>query len=157
MSTNPYMVEKVYASGGTVDGSFIETPQYKDRGGWVNGIRLPVCGVVVEIDTKGVVIREPKMIQKLMGHYNNGFDGYEWIADEVSAEHYKLRKLVCSKHANDPEKITIDITGANDEEKQKALDRIRSEFEERRKTALEFKKFLESLSPNERMNEYVLK
>jgi hypothetical protein len=157
MSTNPYMVEKVYASGGRVEGNFIETPRYVDRGGQENGIVLPVCGVVLEVDTEGLDIREPKMVPALIGHYNNGFEGYEWIADEIPPEHYKLRSLVFSTHPNDREKITIDVMEATEEEKQEALDRIRTEYGKKREQALEYKAFLEGLEPKDRMNEFVLK
>lgn len=157
MSTNSYMVEKVYASGGKVEGTFIETPRFIKNAGQENGISLPVCGVVVEIDTKGLAIREPKMIPALMGHYNNGFDGFEWIADMIPPESYKLHKLVLSTHSNDGEKLTIDVNGKNDEEVQKAIDRIRAEFARKKEEALKYKAFLEGISPTERMNEFLLK
>lgn len=157
MSTNPDMVETVYASGGRVEGNHIITPRYNDRGGQSNLVVLPVCGVVLEIDTKELDIREPKMIPALIGHYNNGFEGYEWIADEITPQHYKLKKLVFSTHPNDKDRKVIDVTEASDEEKQEVIKKIRAEFEKRQEEALKFKGFLEGLDPKDRMNEFVLK
>lgn len=156
MSTNAYMVEKVYASGGKVEGTFIETPRYINNGGVDNGIRLPVCGVVLEINTKELDIREPKMIPALIGHYNNGFEGFEWIADEVPPGNYKVSKLILSTHSNDAEKLTIDVANKSDEEDQIVIDRIRTEFTRKKEEALKYKEFLESLAPSERMNEFLL-
>lgn len=154
MSTNQGMVEKVYACGS--NDNFLKTPRFVRRGGQEVGVVLPTCGLVLEIDTVDLDIREPRMIPALIGHYNNGYEGYEWIADEVPPEHYKLLKLVLSTHPNDKDKVTIDVTDATAEELHEAINKVRSEYEIRRNEALEYKKFLESLTGAERMNDFIL-
>ncbi|MFZ3301359.1 MAG: hypothetical protein WA152_01445 [Microgenomates group bacterium] len=157
MSTNLTMVEKVYASKGRVENAFVKTPRHYKDGGQVTGIDLPVCGLVIEVDTKKLEIREPKILPKWMGHYNNGFEGSEWIADEVPADNYKILKLVLSTHPNDSEKITIDVSDFNDEQKLEAINSIQAEFRRKKEEALEYKAFLENVDSSVRMNELTLK
>ena len=156
MSTNPTMVEQVYAHGGKLAGLSIPVARYKDRqGGMHMGIQLPSCGVVCEIDTTGLSIREPKMIQALEGHYNNGFQGHEWIADNIPPDHYKIRKLTLSDHPHDKRQIIIDVEHSTPEALDDAIERIQQEFKQREREARIFKEFMDSLSDHERFNSYI--
>lgn len=158
MSTNSYMVEKVYASGGRAEGCFVQTERYVDAGGSQSvGVELPACGIVIEVDTASLPIREPKMIPALQGHYNNGFQGYEWIADEIPTDHYRVTRLLLSTHSNDSKKLTIDVSEMTEEELKNAIVTIQIEFAKAKNEALKFKAFLETLTPQQRMNGYLLK
>lgn len=158
MSTNSLMVEKVYASGGQVEGCFIQTERYIDSSGsHAMGVNLPTCGVVIEVDTVGLAIREPKMIPALQGHYNNGYEGYEWIADEIQPSNYRVIKLVFAKHPNDSQRVVVDVASMDESELQKVIEAIQERFQKAKSEALAFKQFLETLSPQQRMNGYTLK
>lgn len=64
MSTNPHMVEAAYAKGG--GGSIhIEVPKYHDGYTIVNHIKLPSCGIMVEVDTAGLEIRPPNCCRRI--------------------------------------------------------------------------------------------
>ena len=43
---------------------------------------LPAIGVLTEIDTEGLSIKEPYISPTLAGHYNNGYQGKEYISTE---------------------------------------------------------------------------
>jgi len=151
MSTNASMVETAYATGG--EGiSHIQVPTYNNEGVVENRITLPSCGVIVEVTTEGLDIRAPKITGALQGVYNNGFQGDEWIADEISPEFYKVKKLILSRWANDTEEFSIVIEDASETSLQVAIDRIKIEFEKRLREAEKFKVFLESLNETQRRN-----
>ena len=153
MSTNSTMVESAY----THSRVSITVPRYNDRGGITNFITLPACGIVVEVDTSNLAVRPPKITKTLQGVYNNGFQGDEWIADTVPKEAYRVTKLMLSAHANDVNKVVLDINGFNDEQMLEAINTIKNEFSNRKQEALKFKTFLESLPERERLNEFFLK
>jgi vacuolar-type H+-ATPase subunit H len=46
-------------------------------------VGMPAIGVLMEIDTSGLDIKEPYINPVLKGHYNNGYEGKEWISTEV--------------------------------------------------------------------------
>lgn len=158
MSTNSLMVEKVYASGGQVDGCFVQTERHIDSAGSHSmGVSLPVCGIVIEVDTTNLAIREPKMIPALQGHYNNGYQGYEWIADEIQPSNYRVIKLVYARHPNDSQRVVVDVASMDEAELQKVIEAMQERFGKAKREALAFKQFLETLMPQQRMNGYTLK
>lgn len=153
MSTNPRMVESAYAKGG--EGvSYVDTPVFGGSRGRENRIALPGCGIVLEIRAQGLDIRKPEITPVLQGVYNNGFEGDEWIADTVGADQYTVKKLLLSRWANDAETFTVTLDDDSDERLQTAIDTIKQEFERRRAVAEAFKTYLESLSEQDRANEY---
>ena len=56
-------------------------------------ISMPEVGIIYEINTDGLDIREPWISSQLRGHYNNGFEGKEWIADEIPEANYSIKKV----------------------------------------------------------------
>jgi len=155
MSTNERMVEQAYATGG--DGTdYIEVPKYNDSGAISDKIILPSCGVVVEVETSGLDIRIPEISSTLQGVYNNGFEGDEWIADEIPPEFYKVKKLMLSRWANDRDKFVVKIEDDSDAALEQAIKEIKEEFAKRRQAAEDFKGFLESLSENRRIGSHFM-
>jgi hypothetical protein len=155
MSTNGSMVDSTGYSSGGYAGPIIITPRFVDRGAITNMIRLPGCGITVEIDTQDLPIRKPEIRKELQGHYNNGFQGEEWIADRVPAGSYRVVKLKLSVGAHDKELI-LDVHDFNDEQLLQAINTIKEQFQKKKQEALHFKVFLETLPEKERYNEYTL-
>ncbi|NQV00114.1 MAG: hypothetical protein HQ538_05200 [Parcubacteria group bacterium] len=156
MSTNPHMVEAAYAKGGG-GRTHIDVPEYHDGRTIVDRITLPSCGIMVEVDTNELKIRPPKIISSLQGVYNNGFEGDEWIADEIPSEHYKPVKLILSRWANDNQAFQLTIDDQSPEGLQSAIETIKEEFAQRQAAALEYKQFLESLNDKQRQNHFLIK
>jgi len=156
MSTNPRMVEYAYAHT-SVNNNHIDTPRYKSNYGIMNFINLPCCGIVVDIDTNGLDIRQPKITEALQGVYNNGFQGDEWIADSIPPSHYRIKKLVLSNEANNRENFTIDTTGFDDEKLEEAMNTIKAAYEQKREEALKFKSYLETLTEQERLSSLLMR
>ena len=114
MSTNRHMTEQAYASPS--GGLSVKTPEHKDgRGVVTNFIPLPQCGIVVEVRTENLLIRRPEITAALKGVDNNGYEGDEWIADQIPGTEYKIVRLILSRYANDSEKIVVDV-GENTKE-----------------------------------------
>jgi len=155
MSTNRSMVETAYTHS-VVKGLILESPKYNDRGSVINFISLPQCGVVVEINTKDLPIRRPKITQTLQGVYNNGFKGDEWIADEVSNEHYKIVKLMLTT-AHKSEKFSVEVKEEKGEGLEEGIKKIKEEAERRKKDAEEFKTFLEDTDSDVRLSDLRLR
>jgi len=137
--------------------TYIDVPKYHDGRTMVNHITLPSCGIMVEIDTDGLEIRPPKIRSSLDGVYNNGFEGDEWIADEISPKHYRPIKLILSRWANDNQTFRLVIDDQSPEGLQTAIDVIKEEFARRQASAEEYKQFLESMSDVERKNPYLIR
>lgn len=149
MSTNRSMVEYAYAH--TSRNISVTCPRYDDRGSMTNKITLPQCGVVVEVHTKGLDVREPYIKPSLQGHYNNGFEGRELIADAVPRENFSVRKLILSRYANDSQTFVVDVADpATHHAIEKAVSIIQAEFNRRKSGAEEFAKFLEGLTQEQR-------
>lgn len=56
-------------------------------------IIIPSVAVIYQINTDGLNVRKPFISDQLKGHYNNGFQGDEWIADFVPANNYVLYRI----------------------------------------------------------------
>lgn len=56
-------------------------------------IMIPSVAVIYRINTNGLDVRKPFIVDYLKGHYNNGFQGDEWIADIVPASNYELYRV----------------------------------------------------------------
>lgn len=153
MSTNVTMVARAYARGG-MGMRRIETPKYMDRGAVANKIDLPSCGVVFEIDTHNLDIREPEITQVLQGVYNNGFIGEEWIADTVPPESVRVCKLILAEHANDANAVVVEVADNSDEALQAAIDSIKEEYGRRKIAAERFREQIEQLTERERLNQF---
>lgn len=155
MTTNFMVADKAYARGGAI--TQIETPAYDDGRTIVKHVTLPSCGVIYEINTNGLTIREPEIAPVWKGHYNNGFEGKEWIADKIPPEFYKINKLILSRSANDQEAFSLSIDDTSDTGLQTAIETIKKEFENRKAAANKFKEFLTTLNDGQRRNNYKIK
>ena len=56
-------------------------------------IMIPSVAVIYQISTEGLDVRKPFISDQLKGHYNNGFQGDEWITDFVPADNYALYRV----------------------------------------------------------------
>lgn len=152
MSTNRTMIEAAYAH--TSKGLSVPAPRFSDHGSITDKVTLPQCGVIVEVDTKNLPIRKPNIIPVLRGHYNNGFQGNEYIADVVPPENYKVVCLVLSRYPNDSERFVVDVPDTKPENLKGALEKIQAEFEVRKQEATKFANFLESMNPRQRLDDF---
>ncbi len=155
MSDNLTMVESTNYSSGSRDS--IQCREYDSGYGKSNRIELPGCGIVIEIETKNLSVREPKISSVLAGHYNNGFKGKEWICDEIPQESFRVKKLVLSTHANDTQKFVVELKTNNEEELNQAINEIKNKFFEIKKEAEQFKSFLETLPEKSFPPSFILK
>lgn len=155
MSDNLRMVESTNYSAGVA--GIVEVPVYDMGRGRINSVPLPGCGVIIEIDVKGVSVREPRISSVFQGHYNNGFQGKEWIADAIEPDHYRVKKLIFGIAANDPAKMVMELKDGSKEELNQAILHIKELYEEKKKEAEEFKEFLISLPEVSRLSGFMLK
>lgn len=87
MSDNLSMVEAAYGNlhrdGIPVSNSSIN----------YESIMIPSIGVIYQINISGIDVREPFISDQLKGHYNNCYQGKEWIADVVPSSNYSLYRV----------------------------------------------------------------
>jgi len=150
MSTNQTMTEQAYAISGK--NSKIETKKYNSGRGLMNHLELPGLGIVLKIDTEGLEIREPEISEALKGHYNNGFEGKEWIADEVPSTNYHPIKFILSRYANDSKRFGLEFDGRNEDELRKAIGELKGHYEKEVLDYQEKAKQIDSLSEGQRRN-----
>jgi hypothetical protein len=154
MSTNPSVVESTNYGNRSL--GCINVPKYDSGYGIENSIPIPGCGIIVEVRTEGLHVRKPNISPELRGHYNNGFEGDEWIADEVPSGHYRPTKFTLSLGANDRNKIIVEVGENGVEDIKKAIDEIKARAAQQLEKIELFKKFLEGLAENERLNKFVI-
>ena len=109
-------------------------------------IEIPCVGIAYEIDTDGVDVRKPWITSVLSGHYNNGFEGDEWIADSIPSDKYHIIRA----------RIGVDLLhNAEDLELDDASnikERLIEKVEERKIRLEAFKEDISSLNINQRRN-----
>ena len=150
MSTNQTMTEQAYAISGK--NSRLETERYNSGRGFMNHLEVPGLGVVLKIDTEGIEIREPEISDALKGHYNNGFEGREWIADEVPSTNYHPIKFILSRYANDSKRFVLEFDGTNKDELREAIDKMKKYNEQEVSSYQEKARQINSLSEGQRRN-----
>lgn len=151
MSTNENMVKHYGQNSAFVENLHIDTPAYDNGNGKINYIKLPSCGVIIEVDTKNLSIKKPEITLCLQGVYNNGMSGDEWIADKIPATSYRVKKFILNIGGSDLTRVILDVDGFDEKKLQEAIDYIKNKFEKEKQEAMKYKKFLESLSDNERV------
>lgn len=107
-------------------------------------IMIPSIAVIYQINTDGLDVRKPFISDQLKGHYNNGFQGDEWIADIIPANNYALYRVrIGADILHDAEDIDLlRIKNISEQVKQKL---------EMRKYRLEtFANAMERMSPMKR-------
>jgi hypothetical protein len=150
MSTNQTMTEQAYAISGK--NSRLETERYNSGRGFMNHLEVPGLGIVLKIDTEGIEIREPEISDALKGHYNNGFEGREWIADEVPSTNYHPIKFILSRYANDSKRFVLEFDGTNKDELREAIDEMKKHYEREISSYQEKARQINSLSEGQRRN-----
>lgn len=141
MSDNPIMVNNAYGnahSTGTSLSNTIRVGYQQDK------IGMADIGICYQIKTQGLAIRKPFVSNTLMGHYNNGFAGDEYITDFIPKENVTVTRIqIGEDYLHDEEFVNIsDIEKADIETK-----RI---MEERKRNLQELLKSLEKMTPLQR-------
>jgi len=119
---------------------------YKDGGGRQYCVSTPNVGIMYEIDTQGIEVKNPWISQQLSGHYNNGYEGKEWIAEQIPVSNYKITAIkVGMDNLHDAE--NIDATNLQEAEKQ-----LHAILSKRQQHLNDFCKEIEKMPPIERNN-----
>lgn len=124
MSDNPTMIDQVYSNPERGDGDIIEgvNPFGYDK----TKLRRPALGVKYEISSDGIDIREPYITSSLKGHYNNGFIGREWIADEIPEGQYRVASIKVG-----PDAIHSGVEFTVEESIENTVELVKNEIESR--------------------------
>lgn len=113
LTENLFMAQEAYGNPdigrGQVDPSFV----FASSGNLPRSIVLPCLGIVYEVDSTGLDIREPVMAGAMAGHYNNGYGGKEWITDIIPSYNYSIKQAVISKDLLHDEKTFNINSGDN--------------------------------------------
>lgn len=119
-------------------------PIYNNLSIYNERIMIPSVAVIYQISTEGLDVRKPFISDQLKGHYNNGFQGDEWITDFVPADNYTLYRVrIGSDILHDAEDIDSSKTDDISEQVKQKL--------EIRKYRLEtFANAMEKMSPMKR-------
>lgn len=106
-------------------------------------IGLSTIGILYEISTDGLNIRNPKYIDSLGGHYNNGFPGHEWIAEYVPSENYNITEVrIGHDILHDERKIPV----ISDVQRQKLKNSIINIMHERKTRLNDFVNYIKNNS-----------
>lgn len=151
MTTNKTMANRVYAHSSDI----LKCKKFDSGYGLLDFVELPRCGITVEVDTDGLNVRRPKITSQLMGVYNNGFLGDEWVADEVPASKYRVIRFTLSTHSNDSSQVIREII--DDGDLRQAVQEMKTLYAKKLATAQEFAEFLGTLDDKTRLNEFFLK
>lgn len=141
MTDNPIMVSSAY---GSVHGVGTCLSREIKIGRSSEFIAIPDVGICYAINTNGMSVREPWISSVLMGHYNNGFDGHEYITDKIPSQNITVTRIQIGSDYLHEEEL-IDVTDI-----QKAEETTKKKLEDRKKRLVEFLKFAETLPPQKR-------
>ena len=141
MTDNETMVDSAYGNvhgGGTKIGEDIKI------GDPPEDIKLPNIGITYKINTEGMEVHEPWISDSLKGHYNNGFQGKEYISERVPKENYTVTKIKIGKDLlHDEEEIEVDSL-------ETAGEKVKRIMEERKERLEVFAKEMSKVSENKR-------
>lgn len=107
-------------------------------------IMIPSIGVIYQINTSGIDVREPFISDQLKGHYNNGYQGKEWITDVVPSNNYSLYRVRIGSDILH-EQQDIDLSKIDDISKY-----LKEELEMRKYRLQVFASALEQMPTNKR-------
>lgn len=151
MSTNENMSGWAY----THASEQFNTPNYHDGYMLRSSVDLPMCGILYEIDTAGLDVFRPEITSLFQGVYNNNFEGDEFAVSEVPSESYRVKKLILTTHANDSNKLVVDV---NEETTlEDAINQIKERYTLLKAEAEKFKEFLGTLDASQRKNQFAVK
>ena len=145
MTDNITMAQQAYGSVRMVDGTIIRKDLRLNVSDRPTPLSIPAVGIVYKINTAGIDVHKPWISSQLTGHYNNGFQGDEWIAPSIPPSNYSVVEATIGPDwLHDAQKINV----SNIVDAQKQIKMI----VERRKKQLEILgKELEKLTPLKRM------
>lgn len=111
-----------------------------------NRIMIPSVAVIYDINTEGLNVKRPFISRQLEGHYNNGFEGNEWITDVVPAQNYEIIRVRIGRDIlHDAE--DIDLTDQNN-----LSQRVKEKLGLRKYRLEIFANSMEQLSPFKRQH-----
>ena len=139
MSDNLSMVTSVYG-----DLHHDGLPIHNNLSIYNTRIMIPSVAVIYQINTDGLDVRKPFITEQLKGHYNNGFQGDEWIADFVPANNYTLYRVrIGSDILHDAEDIDLS-------KKDNISELVKQKLEMRKYRLETFANAMERISPLKR-------
>lgn len=90
MTDNEKMVDSAY---GNVHGGGTKIREDITIGSLRENIKIPDIGISYIINTEGMDVHIPWISDQLRGHYNNGYEGNEWIATVIPSENYSVKRI----------------------------------------------------------------
>lgn len=145
MTDNLTMAKRAYSKVDMMDGTNIRKELRLNVADRPTPLMVPAVGVVYRIDTAGLDIHKPWISSQLTGHYNNGFQGDEQIAESIPPTNYSVVEVTVGPDwLHDEEKI--DVSNIIEAQQQ-----IRIIVEKRKQRLELLGKELEKLSPMKRM------
>ena len=118
MSDNLHMVTSAYG-----DLHHDGLPIYNNLSIYNERIMIPSVAVIYQISTEGLDVRKPFISEQLKGHYNNGFQGDEWITDIVPADNHTLYRVrIGADILHDAENIDLSKTDDISEQVKQKLE-----------------------------------
>lgn len=145
MTDNLIMAKQAYSKVNMMDGTNIRKDLILRISDRPTPLNIPAVGIVYKIDTYGIGVHKPWISSQLTGHYNNGFQGDEWVAEVIPSTNYIVEEAIIGPDLlHDAQKINV----SNIIEAEQQIKII----VERRKEQLELLgKELEKLTPMKRM------
>lgn len=107
MSDNLTMVECSYGKVRKYHGRALSPAMRISINGAPAPVTYPSIGVIYTVNANGLQVREPWLCKSMSGHYNNGFEGKEWVVDAIPASNYTINKMVLSADWLHPEQTFI--------------------------------------------------
>ena len=149
MSTNPRMVKTAFYGKSKES---IKTELFQRSWSWGNERHLPLpsVGIFFEIKTEGLDVREPKFKKSLKGVANNGFEGKEYIVEEIPTSNFKVKELCLSSEVYDKEAVVYKIETEQDFENAKRD--ILARYKEKKSQMLRFRDEIANLPKEQRRN-----
>ena len=141
MSSNEQMALN-YAMPSRYDTSFIAGRMYigSDRA----PLGMPSVGVLTVVDTTGLDIKEPYISPVMQGHYNNGYQGKEWIStSSVPSDNVAYAKMMVGPD------LLYDSVEFADVSASDMKDLIDDEMSRRKESLMKMYDFLKDESSND--------
>ena len=152
MTDNPSMVQSAYGSPSDYGDNLPDSPSFKWRGLPGSRVQAPQVGITYQIDTNGLDVRKPFILEHWKGHYNNGFKGDEWIADSVPAANHEITRLKIGRDLLHGPKV-IEVG----DDPEVAFEELRLELDRRLGRLAVACDLIEALPASSRLNDFLIK
>lgn len=145
MTDNLTMAEQAYGNVNMMDRTNIRKDLILNVADRPTPLMVPAVGVIYKIDTTGLDVHKPWISSQLTEHYNNGFQGDEWIVESIPPTNYSVVEVTIGPDwLHDAEKI--DVSNIVEAQQQ-----IRTMIEKRKQRLEILGMELEKLTPMKRM------